>query len=241
MTKQIAWPATVASPTSPLTLLENFRRSRIESLCTNPPSELQGIEETPLFVCHVLPVAELSGSLVLAHHTPTLLEAIRPPGTYGHDGRHNADGFLTFSRDNEVARSYVQWLRFGGLEIAANHLVHKPSRGLGGHGFPTLDSTAVLRTLLLDLPKAVLTLRSTLGVEPPLAASVTLLGMRDVRLSSPNGFPSVVPIGRDVVVTPWITLPDSEAEVRASMRDVADVIWQSVGQVKAPATVEQLR
>lgn len=149
----------------------------------------------------------------------------------GWDHRPNFDGVLSWSRDDEVARagSYLQVFRSGATESVTseltderNGLVSIPSRVFER---AVIEATGNHRDLLLAL-----------GVQPPIAVMLSLLGVTGVRM----GVPAELlvrrsgPIDRDRLLCEPVLMLSDRDDLVTVLRPALDAVWNACGWLQSP-------
>lgn len=149
------------------------------------------------------------------------------PISGGVDGqRFNFDGVLTYSRPQraEGAEGYVQMFRSGAIEAVDAYILGDPMRTGTSH----IPSVAYERDLIEATSRYMRLLAATAGVEPPIFAMLSMLGVRGFKIITDYAYESH-PIDRDNLILPESLLEDYAMEATALLRPAFDVIWQSCG------------
>jgi hypothetical protein len=216
-------------------LPERVRRFRDERLArivadetpfTLPPDRVR-------FVLHVIPVAALDPTFrvdtsLLAHCVGQLppLGAIR-----GWDGRHNLDGFVTYSAVSQVsaAASYTQLFRTGAIEAVEGNVV--PS--LTADRSP-LDFGYCEQWLIKGLGQYLAFLNEQ-GLRPPIFVLLSILGVKGYALGTRrNDWRNPHRIDRDALLLPDVLVDDYRVPAETILRPVFDAVWQSAGWPRCP-------
>jgi len=206
--------------------IRNFRVERVgKVLAEETPVAL---ETAAKIVLHIVPFGAFDPSArfdvaSLARDTSRL----QPMYASSWSGRHNFDGFLTFSRfpDHPSAHSYLQVFRNGATEAVEAYLLRDRD------GKRIIPSVAFEEKLLEKLP-TYLSVQRELGVEPPLFIMVSLLGVSGYTMGVDRArfmFDEAYPIDRDALLVPEIMIETFDCDVTEVMRPAFDAIWNATG------------
>jgi hypothetical protein len=151
------------------------------------------------------------------------------------ESRFNADGLLLFDTEGEyVIRSYTQWFRSGGLEAYTSGITRT------SHSYGSAKPTTILEAAgaTQDLPMVVLhatiTMRETLGLEPPFGVFLTLMGAKGSRILTPSLVPARTQVETDEIYVPPVILDDMDAPIAEALKPATEVIWQAGGLSGSP-------
>jgi hypothetical protein len=207
---------------------QEFRRKRldlIQSLQAHPM-----IDVTNFVLLEILPLGRLNEMIDLRAHAEAM-RMIKPPGASGWDHRFNADGFTTYARNAERAiRSYVQWFRFGGMEVYWSGVVRPGTSGKG----KLFAAGAVGEVLTNYVKMGTESLQGILGRDLPYVILFSLHGVRGASIPEPYGFFDEHQIERDDMVLPPVTLEEQPQNLDEVLLPILDVLWQSAGFGGAP-------
>jgi hypothetical protein len=207
----------------------DFRRQRIANV-------IAGETPVPLnaggkIVLHIVPFSafdpgagtrfDLSG--LSAQHLAQL-QSISMGNNYY---RYNFDGFLTVAeRSKSVAVGYVQVFRHGGIEAVDAFMLRgdKPTGRI-------IQATMFETSLVSALPRY-LGVQQDLGVEPPVAVLLTLVGVRgySMALSLPVSPDDL--IERDVLDLPEVLIDRFDITTATApqyLKSLFDIIWNATG------------
>ena len=155
-------------------------------------------------------------------------------GTTGDAPRYNFDGLLrpAASLDGRPG-AYAQLYRNGAVEVADAVAL----AGRDGVTFYTIASRAFERYVIEPLAKH-LALQEALGVDPPVLAALSFLGVGGYRMSVPPGDSDEgAAVDRDDLVVPEIMFEEHEADVQVvarRMRPAIDAVWNACGFSRSP-------
>jgi hypothetical protein len=204
--------------------IRNFRADRLGKLLSGEgPVPLR---RQPIYALHIVPVNAFSG--VHRYDLERLRELhshLMPFGGMGFNPRHNYDGYLAYSPDNEVAAAYTQVFRNGIIESVR-----------GGYSIRSVEEKRIPHVAFeKDAIEALtrhLKLMKEMGVELPTLAMLSLVGVGGFRLHHETGFylfGEVWAIDRDVLMLPDVLIEDYECDAASVLKDSFDVLWQSAG------------
>jgi hypothetical protein len=202
--------------------IRKFREDRIARLLSyNTPVPFS---ETAKSMLHLIPLASFGPGKrydldKIASDSSQLMAPIYT-GSYSH--RYNFDGFVTYS-SGEVSDSYVQLFRNGVVEVVEGFLL-KPS-GDELH----IPSVAFEEELIESLPRYLRVLKA-LGVELPLFAVLTLVGVRGYSMSGGGPlYRAGLQVDRDVVCVPEVLINNYDEPASRILRPLFDTVWNACG------------
>lgn len=146
--------------------------------------------------------------------------------------RYNFDGFLTVGeRSQTVAAGYVQVFRTGGIEAVDAFMLRKDE-----HLGRLIPSVEFERGLVTALPRY-LAVQQALGVEPPVAILLTLVGVRGYSLATKLPIPDdYTQIERDVLDLPEVLLDRFDittATAPQHLKPLFDIVWNATSYVRS--------
>jgi hypothetical protein len=207
--------------------LRQFRLTRIAHAIENSlPVELPW-KLKMLF--HLIPLSALDPTNVRDVASGTAKEhyiALAPvskPG--GYNFRYNFEGWIGFSA---MSHSYVQLFRSGIVEAAEGELLRWAEQA-GSLPVPAIESS------LVDALNRFLGVQRELDLPLPVAAMLTLIGVKELPISIPKRFYSYskVPIGHDVLQIPEVIIDNFDTPAHVVLRPIFDMLWQSGGYEKS--------
>lgn len=169
----------------------------------------------------LLRVSSLTGELAL-----TLLNHFLA----GSDGRFNFEGYVryTVSSDEGRAGSYLQIFRNGILETVDTSMLMPRD---GRRSVPSvLFEEATIKTLQNYASSLI-----ELGVDVPLAFSLTLLGVSGYVMAVDHWFARVTPttIDPDAILVPAVLFESLDTDVSHLMKSSFDVVWNAAGWARS--------
>ncbi len=213
--------------------LSQSLRDRIRSFRQERLSNIVALE-TPVpmntgakLVLHVIPIGafDLASSFDVGSLYEKKFQLFAPLTNRGWNQRHNFDGHLTFSNDQDVpfTSSYLQTFRNGIIEAvdAATFTVYE------GRGVIFRD----YEKKLLSAIQRFLSLQENLGVEPPLFIMLSLLGVNGYIMEADLGFgrPGGNQIDRDALLVPEVVAEDFDIDLVQVMKPIFDAVWNAAG------------
>lgn len=184
------------------------------------------IPDRPAVFVHLLPLGHRPETIDLRERDQQLSQAFPPLNHAGWNWRYNANGYQTFTPDGPACVSYTQILRNGGIEgYTCGFFYDDPARDIR-YGF---NGIHFLRHLKEFLTLTIKNVREVLGVEPPYALIISLLGTEGILI--PSGTPGYG--GRRIGVKE-LELPPRVVEDPSAFRfeelfPLLDIVWQSAG------------
>lgn len=144
--------------------------------------------------------------------------------------RYNLDGFVTHATGHEAssARAYLQIFRDGCIEAVEASMLDDKKKTISSEMYEGNLFNALRRFLLIQ---------ERLGVEPPLFAMVSLLGVSGYVVEPVgSGIDAIQskkraePIDRNDLLLPEIVIDSFEVDPTKAMKPVFDAIWNASGQ-----------
>jgi hypothetical protein len=187
------------------------------------------LPEGPKIVLHVVPVAAVDRSTAV-DISPVVQNPGMLPPTYsgGWNNRLNLDGIVTFAgpnSDNGLCINYTQLFRNGAIEaVTTSHL------NAGTHQvFPIYEER------LIEALRAYLELGEQLGVAPPVALMVSLVGVKGYRMGLPPDYSQAMfgGIDREMVVGSEVVIDSMSADPIQVLRPCFDLIWNACGYARS--------
>lgn len=149
--------------------------------------------------------------------------------------RHNLDGFLTVwkaARDFEPDRTYLQVFRNGIMESVDSYYINRDVTGKQ-HSKENADQHGVWvqynEVAYLNGIERGIAMLKLLGVPPPVAAFITLTGVKGHHIYVEHSFDTPYPFARDVMLLPDILIEDYDTPADELLRPVFDAIWNEGG------------
>jgi len=203
------------------TTIERIRNFRIERLSKIIAGETPALlNETAKIILHIIPFSAFNPAarfdVSLLANDLGKLQPMSARG--GWNGRHNFDGYLSFSNP----LTYLQVFRNGIIE-AVDALTIRPDGGR-----LTIPSLLFETELLDSLPRF-LSIQRQLGVEPPLFIILSLLGISGYTMSVNTPRLDTYPIDRDALILPEIIVENFECNPSEVMKPIFDAIWNAAG------------
>ena len=193
-------------------------------------------EDTPVklepgakMVCHFIPFSFADSSAVIAlREMKQMLQLLRPDlGPFGR-GNFNFEGFCTYIFDVDgTPETFIQLFRNGVIESTC--VIERED----GVILPDTIENKVLNFTNVYLPAL-----KELGVSPPIAVSITLLGAKGyVRYRKYNEDRSVplVPISREDLSLPIIQIDDYGFDAMVLLRPAFDALYNALGKQRSPS------
>ena len=199
-------------------------------------------DETPMplttrdrLVLHMVPLSALSDGVRLDMPTQTMAaNDFRPLAAQGWNHRLNFEGLLTSRPGDEptgAVYAYCQLFLNGAVEAVQSDLLvhHNAEESNAKTSF--LPSRAYEQDLIHGVQRYMSGLKA-LGVLPPIALFVSLLGCRGAylglshrRFAIGNGYP----IDRDALVLPDVSAEDFDVDIPGLLKPVFDAVWKTCG------------
>ena len=204
--------------------LERFRGDRINKLASGTTPVPMSSEH--LIVLHLLPVVSVRPEIRFTIPELKLAakdQQLRPIASSGWGPMCNIDGVIYASSwKNRTYHSYVQLYRNGFLEAADSYTLTANENRI-------IPSIAWER-YLLEVFRGYLKSLNDLKLDPPYAASISLLNVRDYSMHVGPTFSSTGgPINRDHLLTQEILIESLDEEPETVLRPLFDQVWNSCG------------
>jgi hypothetical protein len=206
---------------------ERLRRFRAERVSLIASGEAPwAVRSLPALIVHVVPLASIMGGLSI----DLAAVAAQPPPCIGgsyKSTRYNIDGHLSYGGHS---RGYAQVFRSGAIEALEADVGYEQDGArrvnVWGH-----------EPLIVDSVGSYLRLLHRLGIEPPIAVLLTLLGARGATLPptrEERREPELLyAVDRDPVLIPDVEFQDLSEQPETVLRPAFDALWQAFGQPKS--------
>lgn len=203
--------------------IRKFRESRISEIYAN---------ETPVpllknakIVLHLIPLSSVSsGQIYDISRLPLDPRTIVPfSSSYGWNGRYNLDGYLTYSKAENMVEvhSYVQLFRNGILEAVECSLLDNSDLKIPHVAF---------EEKIMNAFKSYISILEKLNVGMPIFAFLTLVDVKGYSMATgPSWIFRGNTINKDVLSLPEIITENSEFEVEKVLKPWFDTIWNACG------------
>jgi len=205
-------------PTDFLRELADFRSGRLEVISSD--SNPIPLQEGAKVVLQLVPKAALDGSasVDLSSSERPLL----PLFSGGSNWRFNFDGRLTYSNGKPGVRSYVQLFHTGIVEAVAVFTERNDRK---------MIASIVLESTLIDATASYLKEQARLGMRPPVAILLTLVGVKGYELAVGLDL-DAYPFDRDTLLIPEVLLDSFDCQLGREMKGLFDRIWNAAGLPK---------
>lgn len=155
---------------------------------------------------------------------------LRPMNSMGLTARINFDGFGTFNHgaDGRCWR-YTQLFRNGAVEAVK---VRAAMEQNGKLLIPSLD----LERHIFEVLPGYLDALEQLGIVPPIAAMITLQGVRGAALGTDTPFDDPTPVERATLELPEVLIQrfGTNEDYHRALRPAFDALWNSAGFLRSP-------
>lgn len=200
------------------------------------------LDDTPVslepgakLVCHFIPFSFADSSAVIAlRERDKMIEMLCPQNYVGRgfwagvDGHFNFEGFCTHTPEvNGNVDTFTQLFRNGVIE--ATYIIER------GDGLIYPD---IIENKVLNFTNVYLSALKELGISPPIAVSVTILGAKGyVKYRNPHELRSIspIPISREELPLPIIQINDYGCDERAFLRPAFDALYNALGKQGSPS------
>jgi hypothetical protein len=206
--------------------IRNFRLDRMDAIASRgSPVTLVG---GPQLRLHIVPFTAFEAGAqvdIATLSTYPYRELLAPVGAIGFsDSRHNFDGFLTYSLDAaRAALYYLQVFRNGAVESSTATLFGSTS-DRGSFISKTYEGSVIEAT------ERFFSLQERLGVDPPLAVMLSLIGVKGYHMDVRDAFlDDVYPIDRDRLLVPEVIATSLHEDVGRLLRPAFDTVWNAAG------------
>jgi hypothetical protein len=204
-------------------LTEKLRSLRVERLLA--------IQNDP-------PVPFIEGSKVVLHCTP--LQSLSERANYDvlqyanhagqipllsntlHNWNINFDGLVGYAGPN-TSHSYTQLFRSGVIESVSGTLLRSGNQGLNFIPHISLEQKT------LQHVKKCLGIFTRLGVTPPIAISLTLLGIKGFVIQASQWHDPGLPIKQQDLILPEAVLQQFDESLPKLLKPIFDLVWNASG------------
>lgn len=151
------------------------------------------------------------------------------------NGRYNLDGLFTYSeRDDGKHSAYTQLYRNGIIE-AVDSRIMLPAMKMKGRELPNRIPGGLFEESLIQATAHYLNLMSELAIEPPIFIFLSLLNVKDYRITTGGLF---VPHSGDSIDRDMLLLPAEIIEAygvlpESILKPIFDLIWNACGEPKS--------
>ncbi|MBI4283502.1 MAG: ATP-binding protein [Chloroflexi bacterium] len=211
-------------------LIERIRRFRLERIAIISANEAPIVlPPTGKILLHIVQFRAFEPGAI--YDVGNLLEdrsgKVRPIGRYNDGGRHNFDGILVHSGSGPEYIGYLQLFRNGMIEAVDTHRLR-----------PREKSRLVIPSVaweedLIEATGRFLDIHRELGVAPPLAIMLTVIGAKgysmEVRVEHYFGSLLSNRIDRNLLSVPEIVVSDYTQNIGRLMRPAFDAVWNAAG------------
>lgn len=215
-------------------VIDRVRRFRSERLAAIKSGQTPfPMMSGPYVVLHLLPLAMMdpAHSFDVTRETPYL----PPIGFSGGDFRINFDGFASYRASGEgTCRAYTQIYHSGAVEaVSTDPFSSMPGR-LQSEAEQENIGTVDPYRLEPELNKSAtryLERQQAMGVQVPLLAGLSLLGVRGYVLRTPNAMMfDLTRIDRDDLITAEVLIDRFDVPVMQALRPAVDAIYNASGE-----------
>jgi hypothetical protein len=208
-------------------LPERIRRFRGERLAQIVAGETPvPLPNTPKIVLHLVPISSFAEKKAydvrLARQGTTTLMPMEEVSSVSH--RYNLDGLLSYVRpaDGVPAWTYAQLFSDGRIEaVNASWIQNSRDKRTLGRGF---------ETLVVDKMNLYLANQQALGVEPPILAMLSFLGVRGCVIGGADTpWRHEDEVDRDDLIINEVVVEEFEIAAEQLMRPAFDAVWMACG------------
>jgi len=207
--------------------IKRFREDRLGKVVADETPVV--LESAPRLVLHLIPIASfLNNERLDLTNEHVLRNGFPPIAGRRQDCRRNLDGFLTWVPAGEPTHgfSYCQLFSHGAIEAVGAGSVF---------GGKTDDNRNVIvsdyERDVIDAVGRYLEGYKTIGVTPPVAIALSLLGCKGATLR-PIGWDrgcQTHSIDRDAVILPDVVIDSLDVDVPQEMKPIFDTVWNACG------------
>lgn len=204
--------------------LQQFRNERLGKIVADEIPV--GLEVGPRLVLHVLPVVAF-GSRVQITQDVIAREwsSFHPLEQIANEVRYNIDGYLKVAKGPTANYGYVQVFRHGPIEAVDAQII------INSEGQDRWIPSLVVERALVVGCREYLRLLRVAEIEPPIAVSASLIGVKGYMLAAKR---SMYPferyaVDRDLVTLPDVWIEDYAKPVELALRPLFDGLWQAGG------------
>ena len=200
--------------------LKSLRAERLLAINNDPPiSFIDGSK----VVLHCIPLQSLTKRAdydVLryaeyAHQIPLLTNTL-------HNWIINFDGLLGYAGPN-TAHAYTQLFRSGVIESVSGTLLRSGNQGASFIPHISLEQKTMQHV------KRCLGVFSRVGVNPPIAISLTLLGVKGFRIQASQWSDPSLPIRQQDLFFPEAVLQQFDESLPKLLKPIFDLVWNASG------------
>lgn len=174
-----------------------------------------------LLALHSVPLAP-DPSAISLDDEDALNRLLQPMRASGWNRRRNFDGFVTWAPDRAVegaTRSYVQIFRNGAVEAVLDDV-------LSTDAIPII----AVESIVIDMYERIKSAYRALGIEPPVAIMLSLIGAAGRRFAVDGGwFSDGYPLDRDDLLIPDVEDSGFQEPSDVALRPAFDMLWQAAG------------
>lgn len=211
--------------------IRDFKSKRLSMIISgDPPLPLL---DNPKIILHIIPLLSVDHSkLIDVNQFVPLISKFWPIDSNGCSNRFNYDGLLTYSnRGAPPYENYTQIFRNGVVEAVNANLIYEREE----HG--KVLACVTFGNKLIESLGTYLDGMKIVGIEVPLFASISLLGIKDYyipgtgwrdRLSGPMLF------DRDNLLLHEVLVEDYSIAPENILHPIFDELWQSAGYANCP-------
>jgi hypothetical protein len=213
------------------TKMKRFIQERnIEILIENTPVKL---EPGAKLICHFIPFSfSDSLSVVALKRFHEMINILCPSAVGSLDGNYNFEGFCAFSGlSHGTAHYYVQLFRNGIIEVALN--IEPDDKTI---------EPLLIEEHVLGFSKQYLSVLKELGITPPIALSITILGANGyTKAKVPGEYRGrpAVPIPQEELTLPIIQFDDYGQELTELLKPSFDALFNALGIQRSPSYNEK--
>jgi hypothetical protein len=205
---------------------DNFRRERLMQIRSG--ELLPQLERSMCYYfLHILPLGKRNQQQFDLRTQHSIFEQVAPPGSSGYSYRPNIDGFLVFSgRENQIF-TYIQYFRNGGVEISTYSPMRKKDEDSPADVYANnAEVTAI------NCTKQYLATAEKIGIEPPFAAFVSILGVKGGTITDKGDHMAIwdkYRFEQDDLLLPAVIIEDSMQDITKAFKHPFDMMWQAAG------------
>jgi len=200
--------------------LKSLRAERLLAINNDPPIAFIAGSKVVLHCVPVQSLTERTNYDVLryaehAHQIPLLSNTL-------HNWIINFDGLLGYAGPT-TAHAYTQLFRNGVIESVSGTLLRSDNQG------PRFIPHIALEQKTLQHVKRCLRVFSQLGVNPPFAISLTLLGAKDFQIQASQWADPGLPIKQQDLFLPEAVLQEFDGSLPKLLKPIFDLVWNASG------------
>lgn len=155
---------------------------------------------------------------------------LRMIGDTTRNSRHNLDGFVIYggrSGDGSGYEAYSQVFRNGIIEAVNSYILEGNKGHVTG---PTPIPSHFYEDEIIAALRATLSLLNSIGVEPPVAIMLSLLGVKGLTMAmDAHSIFSQPGIDRDVLLLPEVVMEEFDQTAEEILRPIFEGVWQAAG------------